>query len=123
MSVEPGGLSDTAVRSFTLPTCQEDRTVAFLFSMNSFASIPQYILDELASPDSVTYRTVSSAVANYTTVFQDTVKKNGGYDRPIELPVPHDDYEAAALTLFMLEISKIIPPEAIVRLAPDNDNA
>lgn len=91
--------------------------------MNPYASIPQHILDELASPSSKTYRTVFSAVANYTIVFQEKLKQNGGYDLPIELPVPHDDYEAAALTLFMMEISKVIPPGTIVRLAADNDNA
>ena len=56
-------------------------------------------------------------------MFDQIVRRNGGFDDPIQLPTPRDDYEAAALSLLMTEFSTSLPSHVVVRIGPDNDNS
>jgi hypothetical protein len=86
--------------------------------------IPPHISAALADadPSNPIARSVADALRAYAVHFDEIVRRNGGFDEPIELPVPRDELEAVALTLFMTELSTSLPSTVVVRIAPDNDN-
>lgn len=86
--------------------------------------IPQHISAALADADASNpiARGVADALHAYATHFDETVRRNGGFDEPIELPMPRNELESAALTLFMTDLSTSLPSTVVVRVAPNNDN-
>ena len=86
--------------------------------------LPPHIRAALVDPDpsNPIARSVADALHAYAVHFDQIVQRNGGFDDPIELPRPRDELEAAALTLFMTELSTSLPSSAIVRIAAKNDS-
>jgi hypothetical protein len=85
--------------------------------------LPPHISAALADADPANpiARSVADALQTYSARFEESVRRNGGFSLPITLPKPRDDYEAAALALFMTQL-KTSQPAIAIRIAADNDD-